>query len=159
SGVGGTPKRSTRPGRRYKLVGIRCSRGRDGMSESEHAAFHKAIVANPADLTSRLVYADFLEETGEPSDVARGEVIRSPIEADGLPPNDPRRKELLEKADALFAAHWIEWWTPVCQVIGLPAPAPGDSGATGFSYRASQGCWVHRSRRAATGGLGPPVAA
>ena len=92
------------------------------MIASDHAAFQKAIAADPADLTGRLVYADFLEETGEPPLVARADFIRAQIEADNLPPNDPRRAELLGRADGLFAEHWIDWWTPVCRAVGLRVP-------------------------------------
>jgi uncharacterized protein (TIGR02996 family) len=92
------------------------------MIASDHAAFQKAIAADPADRTGRLVYADFLEETGEPAHVARADFIRAQIEADSLPPNDPRRAELLGRADGLFAEHWIDWWTPVCRAVGLRVP-------------------------------------
>ena len=42
---------------------------------SDHAAFLRAIASDPADDTARLVYADFLEETGEPSQAARADFI------------------------------------------------------------------------------------
>jgi uncharacterized protein (TIGR02996 family) len=97
------------------------------MIASDHTAFQKAIAADPSDLTGRLVYADFLEETGEPSSVARAAFIRAQIEADGLPPNDPRRAELSGLADGLFAEHWIDWWAPVCAAVGLlPPHVPGN---------------------------------
>jgi uncharacterized protein (TIGR02996 family) len=96
------------------------------MTASDHVAFLKAIAADPADLTGRLAFADFLEETGEPPQLARAEFIRTQIEADGLPPNDPRRAELLGWAGGQFAEHWIEWWTPVCRAVGLRLPhVPG----------------------------------
>ncbi len=96
------------------------------MIASDHAAFQKAIAADPADLTGRMVYADFLEETGEPPHVARAEFIRTQIEADALPPGDPRRPELLGRADVLFTEHWLDWWTPVCRAVGLRLPyVPG----------------------------------
>lgn len=96
------------------------------MFASDHAAFQKAIAADPADLTARLVYADFLDETGDPAHAARAEFIRTQIEADGLPPTNPRRGELLGRADLLFAEHWLDWWTPVCRAVGLREPhVPG----------------------------------
>ena len=97
------------------------------MAASDHAAFRRAIAADPADLTSRLVYADFLEETGEPPHVARAEFIRVQIEADGLPPTDPRRISLERQAAKLFREHWVAWWLPVCALVGLPMPhVPGN---------------------------------
>src|SRR5437763_16155846 len=97
------------------------------MAASDHAAFRKAIAADPADLTSRLVYADFLEETGDPAHAARAEFIRTRIEADGLPPTDPRRVGLERKAAKLFREHWVGWWAPVCALVGLPLPyVPGN---------------------------------
>ena len=85
-------------------------------------AFLRAIVSEPADDTARLVYADWLEETGEPVQVARAEFIRTQIQAHTLHPNDPRRAELQAHAAELFAVNWVEWWSPVCSAIGLPVP-------------------------------------
>jgi uncharacterized protein (TIGR02996 family) len=95
---------------------------------SDDAAFLRAIISEPADDTARLVYADFLEETGDPVQVARAEFIRTQIEAHALHPNHPRRAELERHAGGLFARHWIDWWAPVCSAIGLPPPhVPTDS--------------------------------
>src|SRR5437870_8421512 len=99
-------------------MGVPVPVGRAGMAASDHAAFRRAIAADPADLTSRLVYADFLEETGEPAYVARAEFIRAQIEADGLPRNEWRRVRLVRRASELFEAHWIDWWRPVCVIAG-----------------------------------------
>jgi uncharacterized protein (TIGR02996 family) len=87
-----------------------------------HAAFLQAIAAEPADDTARLVYADFLEETGEPAHVARAEFIRAQIEAHSLHRDDPRRAGLEGRARELFAEHWVGWWTPVCEATGLTPP-------------------------------------
>src|SRR5690349_5412138 len=89
---------------------------------SDHAAFLRAITSEPADDTARLVYADYLEELGEPRQVARAEFIRAQIQAHALHPNDPRRHELEHRAAELFAAHWVAWWLPVCSAVGLPTP-------------------------------------
>ncbi len=87
-----------------------------------HRAFLRAIVSEPADDTARLVYADYLEETGEPAHIARAEFIRTQIQAHAIHPNDPRRGELEIHAAGLFASHWLDWWSPVCEAIGLPVP-------------------------------------
>jgi uncharacterized protein (TIGR02996 family) len=119
------------------------------MSASDHAAFQRAIAADPADLTCRLVYADLLEETGDPSHVARAAFVRAQVEADGLPPTDPHRAELLARAGRLFDTRWIEWWAPVCGAVGLPLPAPRPKAHAGYPgghpYTGSlQTCSVHR---------------
>jgi uncharacterized protein (TIGR02996 family) len=96
------------------------------MSASEHAGFMSAIAANPADLTTRLIYADYLEETGEPQHTARAEFIRAQIESESLHANTTRRAELQKRASELFARHWVDWWKPVCEAAGLPLPhVPG----------------------------------
>src|SRR5262249_15161014 len=80
--------------------------------------FLSAITADPADLTVRLVYADWLEDRGDP----RAEFIRVQIEADGLPPSDPRRRAMEARAAELFAGSWGDWWRPVCETVGRPVP-------------------------------------
>src|SRR5262245_60405111 len=85
-------------------------------------AFLRAIASDPADDTARLVFADFLEESDDPVQVARAEFIRTQVQFSTLHPNDPRRGELDARAAELFATHWVEWWTPVCDWVGLPRP-------------------------------------
>jgi uncharacterized protein (TIGR02996 family) len=89
---------------------------------SDRAAFESAIAADPADLTARLVYADFLDETGDPADAARAEFVRAQVEVDALPPGDDHRRALVGRAAELFAGYWIDWWRPVCEAVGLPPP-------------------------------------
>ncbi len=45
----------------------------------EHLPFLRAVAANPADDLPRLVFADFLEESGEPDSIARAHFIRAQI--------------------------------------------------------------------------------
>ena len=45
----------------------------------EHLPFLRAICADPADDLPRLVYADFLEESGDPDQIARAHFIRAQI--------------------------------------------------------------------------------
>lgn len=45
----------------------------------EHQAFLNAIIANPDDPVPRLVFADYLEESGEPALIARAQFIRGQI--------------------------------------------------------------------------------
>ncbi|MBN9120505.1 MAG: TIGR02996 domain-containing protein, partial [Planctomycetes bacterium] len=57
---------------------------------SERAAFLRAIADQPADRTARLVFADFLEEAGDPADAARAGFVRAQVEADTVHPNSNR---------------------------------------------------------------------
>jgi uncharacterized protein (TIGR02996 family) len=85
------------------------------------AALEAAIVENPADRTARLVFADALDEGGDPAAAARAEFIRAQIELESAP-GEPRRTELVAHSDELFAANWVAWWSPVCAAAGLPEP-------------------------------------
>ena len=68
---------------------------------SEHYAFLNAIVAHPEDDLPRLVFADYLEESGEPALVARAHFIRAQIEADTFPVGHPERRALQLRATEL----------------------------------------------------------
>ncbi len=81
-------------------------------------AFLKAIHADPDDVASRLVYADWLEENGGPAELARAEFIRVQIEAEGLK-RGKRRTELEKRARELLAAH--PEWTPAVTKGGIVA--------------------------------------
>jgi uncharacterized protein (TIGR02996 family) len=89
-------------------------------------SLNRAVIANPRDRTVRLVYADALDETGDPVHAARAEFIRVQIEGEALPESDLRRGTLLALAETLFERHWLEWWRPVYEPAGLPEPhVPG----------------------------------
>jgi uncharacterized protein (TIGR02996 family) len=79
------------------------------MSAADRAAFLRAIAANPDDDLPRLVYADWLDEHGEPE---RAEFIRLQCELARLPRDDPRWPELTARQDALWAAHSKAWCPP-----------------------------------------------
>jgi len=73
------------------------------MSET---AFLRAIHDRPREPAPRLVYADWLEERGDP----RGPWLRLEVELAGLPPADPQRAELghcLEALRSRLDAHWL----------------------------------------------------
>ena len=61
--------------------------------------------------------------------------IRLQIEADRLHPDSSARATLEERAEALFAEHWIEWWSEVCAAVGLPKPVPKPRGQVGRLLR------------------------
>ncbi len=73
----------------------------------------RAILEDPADDVARLVYADWLDENGEP---ARAEFIRVQVEAgqtpfcgDGPNPNDCSRCNLLRRERGLLATNYARW--------------------------------------------------
>src|SRR5689334_7177371 len=68
--------------------------------------FLEAICASPQDDGPRLIYADWLEEHGDPE---RAEFIRTQIELAKLPEDDPRRPDLEERERDLLGAHAEVW--------------------------------------------------
>lgn len=94
------------------------------------AALYRAVVASPEDRTVRLVYADALDETGDPADADRAEFVRTQIELEGLADGEAWRGRSPDLGKArcrdLFDRHWLDWWRPVCGPAGLPEPhSPG----------------------------------
>jgi len=69
-------------------------------------AFLTDIIANPEDDTPRLIYADWLEEHGQPE---RAEFIRLQIEQAALPQSDLRWWALEDRAADLLATHEQDW--------------------------------------------------
>ncbi len=72
-------------------------------------AFLEAIREAPDDDAPRLLYADWLEERGDP----RGEFIRAQCVLERLDPADPIRLELEDEAQALLGRHEEEWTAPL----------------------------------------------
>jgi uncharacterized protein (TIGR02996 family) len=73
-------------------------------------AFLQAILESPDDDTPRLVYADYLEEHGDPD---RAEFIHVQVALAALPPDDPRRKQLGDRERRLLEGHQQEWLGPL----------------------------------------------
>jgi uncharacterized protein (TIGR02996 family) len=71
---------------------------------SQEDAFLQAILQDPDDVALRLVYADWLEERGDP----KGEFIRLQCDAEQVA-DDELRAARLARAGALQAAHEAEW--------------------------------------------------
>jgi uncharacterized protein (TIGR02996 family) len=67
---------------------------------SEQDAFLKEILANPADREVRLVFADWLEENGDP----RGELIRLQIQLEEMKPGYVERRS---PSLTLRIGHWL----------------------------------------------------
>ena len=77
---------------------------------SDRAAFLRAIAEQPDDDLPRLVFADWLDEHGEPE---RAEFIRVQCELARGPSDQLRRNELMARQHELLTAHghkWSEEW-------------------------------------------------
>ncbi len=85
---------------------------------SEEDALLTAIVANVDDDTPRLVYADWLDENGQPE---RAEFIRVQIELAHLPKDDPRYDSLRAREWKLLQANEQDWLGPpepqACELV------------------------------------------
>src|SRR5262245_3874429 len=81
-----------------------CKSEAEAMSERE--GFLQAIREAPDDDGVRLIYADWLGERGE---VERAELIRVQCELERLPPGDPCRPGLEDRADDLLGEHEMDW--------------------------------------------------
>lgn len=77
---------------------------------TEQDALLAAIRDNPDDDTPRLVYADWLDENGEP---ARAEFIRVECESARTDRDSPAYPKLLGRSDRLMAAHSAAWFGPL----------------------------------------------
>lgn len=84
---------------------------------SLHGAFLQSILESPEDDTPRLVYADWLDENGDPE---RAEFIRTQVETARLAPNDLKRRALEKQTAALLKAHGKEWVRPLADALRCP---------------------------------------
>ncbi len=99
---------------------------------STEQALLATIWERPHDDTPRLVYADWLEETGDPANVARAEFIRLQCELAELDEDDPRRPELEKREGRLWKAHGRTWRA------GLPSPLKVGKFHRGFPHAGQQ---------------------
>lgn len=76
------------------------------------AVFLDAILSEPDELSHRLVFADWLEDYGQPE---RAEFIRLQIERDGLPLAHPCARRNLRRESVLLAEHELAWAGPIAQ--------------------------------------------
>ncbi|HKB34812.1 MAG TPA: TIGR02996 domain-containing protein, partial [Gemmataceae bacterium] len=72
---------------------------------SQDEGFLQAIIEEPDDVGLRLIFADWLDERGDP----RGEFIRVQCLLEEIEEDDPRRVELKTRERELLAAHEREW--------------------------------------------------
>jgi uncharacterized protein (TIGR02996 family) len=68
------------------------------MPMTDRDALTRAILADPADDTPRLVYADWLEENGRPEEA---EFIRSECRLETIAPDEPEYSDLLDRREEL----------------------------------------------------------
>jgi uncharacterized protein (TIGR02996 family) len=72
---------------------------------TQDQVFLSDICRSPADDAPRLIYADWLQDRGDP----RGEFIAVQVELARLEPDDPCRPALIERQRALLAQHEAAW--------------------------------------------------
>src|SRR5262245_37010710 len=77
-------------------------------------AFLRTILDRPDDDNPRLVYADWLQENGDPD---RAEFIRAQIGLDRAADDDPDRAELTGRAEALLARKGRGWLRPLQELV------------------------------------------
>jgi uncharacterized protein (TIGR02996 family) len=77
--------------------------------QTEAEAFLKRIRAAPDDDAHRLIFADWLDEEGDP----RGRFIRVQLALAALPADAPERPALVLAERELLAAHRAEWEAPL----------------------------------------------
>jgi uncharacterized protein (TIGR02996 family) len=98
----GTPPRLRREGRDASTTGNHRRR----LEVNDLAALLRAIRERPADRELRLVFADWLDEHGEP---ARAELIRVQLPLYGMPDSDARKPALQKREKALLQEHRSAW--------------------------------------------------
>jgi uncharacterized protein (TIGR02996 family) len=96
-------------------------------------AFLHAIRAAPNDDAPRLIYADWLEEHGQP---ARAEFIRLQCAFAALPEEeDVAAAALGERAEKLLADNWEDWVGPLRSLVGPNASRRGEGWLAGDLHR------------------------
>ena len=93
--------------------------------------FVEQVRAHPHDDAPRLIYADYLEEAGDP----QGELIRVQVALSHLPPGDPARRELELRESELLDEYADAWLAPL-----------REHGAIGLSARSFQRGLIERIR-------------
>lgn len=88
--------------------------------------FLRAVIANPDDDLTRLVYADWLDENGQPE---RAEFVRTQVALAAGVPDDARRRHLEDRQRELLVAHDQEW---VCELAEVLECEPGRWGGWVF---------------------------
>jgi uncharacterized protein (TIGR02996 family) len=124
---------------------------------TDRDALIAAVAADPGDDLPRLVFADWLEEHGDPAQAA---FIRGHVELTRMKPNDRRRQKLAEELRAAAVRYAAGWVAPLCEAFGQPAPEwppdPAGGWLTRLTSRAAGTATAHLRPRWAGGGLPVP---
>jgi carbon storage regulator CsrA len=83
----------------------------------EEIAFLQAVRESPDDDGIRLIFADWLDDHGQPE---RAEFIRVQVALASLPPGDSRRDALQVKERALLEEHQDRWLEPLRPILQRP---------------------------------------
>ena len=105
---------------------------------SDHDALLAAILASPDDDLPRLVFADWLEESGQPANAARAQFIRLQVEAAHHPDGSvealrlvraaaAHRGSFADEADAVFATSQGRTWVVAIRRRGFVDEVRGPS--------------------------------
>ena len=94
---------------------------------SDHDALLGGVLANPDADLPRLVYADFLEETGTPGHVARAEFVRVQCELAACDADEARLLHLRIRERLLLNEHVKAWLAPL-RTRGEALQNPGTHG-------------------------------
>jgi uncharacterized protein (TIGR02996 family) len=129
----------------------------------DDAGFLRAVLAAPEDDALRLVYADWLDERGDP----RGEYLRCQCARAALRPADPKHAALLRREEELrqqYPAVILPWQRrlTVGRILNLLGRTGGDAGgAEGVSERGSpytpKPCLTERELTAWEAAYGVPL--
>ena len=84
---------------------------------NDEAAFLNQILSNPADDAARLVYADWLDEQGDPISLVKAGFLRAQCELARLPEKDEQRAALREQVRALALQLETSWLAVVSQLL------------------------------------------
>lgn len=93
--------------------------------------FVQEVRNNPRDDFPRLIFADYLDEAGDP----RGELIRVQVQLANMTPGEPERRELELREEELLADYADAWLEPLREF-----------GAQGLSVRCLQRGLIERVR-------------
>jgi uncharacterized protein (TIGR02996 family) len=84
------------------------------MPSAEERAFFDRIRDEPGEDGPRLIYADWLEENGQPD---RAEFVRLQVALDRLPDDDPRRPDLRDRERVLRETNEARWTADLAPLV------------------------------------------
>jgi uncharacterized protein (TIGR02996 family) len=94
---------------------------------NEDTAFLRTLHDDPTDAVTRSVYADWLQEQGDPASGARADFLRAEDELTALPAEDGRRAALQARLQELAGALDSNW-------LAVVSRAPVENCAVSFEY-------------------------